>query len=169
MNAKGKLLTLDEVDRIGFEGYERFASGRGLIWSQTFPVLKKTWLIGSGANTFTFAYPQDNYPDMYYFSGSEMIATRPHCMYLQIAVESGVVSLIALVVFWAWYLLQSVGIYFKSKLETMTERVGFACFLAVFVYLVCGLTNDSMVTVAPVFWCIMGLGLATNRMVKEQK
>ncbi len=163
------LIKLDKIERIGFYGHERFASGRGFIWSQTLPLLKKHIFLGSGANTFVFEYPQENYVDMYYFSGSKTISSRPHCMYLQIAVESGVVSLIALVVFWAWYLLQSVGIYFKSKLETMTERVGFACFLAVFVYLVCGLTNDSMVTVAPVFWCILGLGLATNRMVKEEK
>lgn len=169
LNPYGKLIQLNEVERIGFYGHERFASGRGFLWSQTLPILKDTWLIGSGANAFTFAYPQENYKDMYFYFGGQVLTTRPHCMYLQIAVESGVVSLIALVVFWAWYLLQSVGIYFKSKLETMTERVGFACFLAVFVYLVCGLTNDSMVTVAPVFWCILGLGLATNRMVKEEK
>jgi len=167
LNRYYNLDTMEETNRIGFEGYERFASGRGFIWSQSLALLFDRILIGEGANCFVFAYPHHNYKDEVYYMGGNQVTTRPHNLYLQIGVENGLVALVALVVFWAWYLLQSVRIYFKSRFKTWTERIGFGCFLAVFVYLVCGLSNDSMITVSPTFWCILGIGLAANRLVKK--
>lgn len=169
LNPYGRAEQLTPVERIGFRGYEHFATNRGLIWSMTLPLLKERILIGSGNNTFAFIYPQNNYKDMYYYLDDTTITTRPHSMYLQIAVETGVLSLIALLVFFGGYLLQSLRIYWSCDFETWSERVGFACFLAVVTYLVCGLTNDSMITVAPVFWGICGIGLAANRRNKEMK
>jgi len=163
-----KLEILTDTERIGFKGYERFATGRGLIWSMTLPVVKDHIILGSGANTFAHVYPQNNYKDLLYYANSATITTRPHCMYLQIAVESGVVSLIALLTFFAWYLLQSIGLYWKSNFETGAEKTGVACMFAVLAYLVCALTNDSMIAVAPVFWCIIGLGVAVNQYVKHE-
>lgn len=169
VNEYGQWDTMDETKRIGFYGYERFASHRGFIWSQSIPLLFERIFLGEGANCFAFAYPQNNYKDMYYYVGGITPVTRPHNLYLQMGVEVGVIGLLAMIVFWAAYLLQSVKLYFKSTFSTWTERIGFGCFLAVFVYLVCGLSNDSMITIAPTFWCIMGVGLAANRLVKMQK
>lgn len=156
---------LEDIERFGFEGYEHFATERGLLWSMTLPLLKKYPVFGSGANTFVFACPQNNYKDLYYYTGAPTINTRPHSMYLQTAVESGVVSLFALLVFFGWYLIQSLKIYWCCEFSSLEQRVGFACFLAVTVYLICGLTNDSMITVAPVFWGILGIGMAVNRSI----
>ncbi len=167
LNPYNNLEKLVETRRFGFAGYERLASGRGLIWSQTLPLLKNRLLVGEGPNNFIHAYPQNNYKDIFFYSGSMQVVSRPHCMYLQIAVETGVLSLIALLVFWGWYLLQSVKIYFKSKLSAWSERIGFACFIATVAYLVCGLTNDSMITVAPLIWCIIGIGLGANKINRE--
>ncbi|MBE5950837.1 MAG: O-antigen ligase family protein [Lachnospiraceae bacterium] len=169
VNEYGQWDTMDETKRVGFYGYERFASYRGFIWSQSIPLLFERIFLGEGANCFAFAYPQNNYKDMYYYVGGITPVTRPHNLYLQMGVEVGVIGLLAMIVFWAVYLLESVKLYFKSTFATWTERIGFGCFLAVFVYLVCGLSNDSMITIAPTFWCIMGVGLAANRLVKIQK
>ena len=43
--------------------------------------------------------------------------------------------------------------------------VGFGLFAAVLVYLIAAVANDSNVCTAPVFWGILGLGLAVNRML----
>lgn len=169
VNEFGQWDTMDETKRIGFYGYERFASYRGMIWSQSLPLLFERIFLGEGANNFAFAYPQNNYKDMYYYVGSIIPVTRPHNLYLQMGVEVGVIGLLAMIVFWAAYLLDSLKTYFRCNFATWTERIGFGCFLAVFVYLVCGLSNDSMITVAPTFWCIMGVGLAANRLVKMQE
>ena len=166
INHFGKLEQLDSIQKIGLKGYESFASARGLIWSMTLPLLKDHIILGSGANTFVFEYPQNNYSDMYFYLGEAAVTTRPHSMYLQTATESGVLALLALCVFFGWYLLQTLRLNLTSDSSTLAGRVSFACFLAVAAYLVCGLTNDSMITVAPVFWGVLGLGLAANRLLE---
>lgn len=167
LNQYLKLEELHDVERIGFQGRESFATYRGLIWSMTFPVMKDTILLGTGADTFACYYPQNNYKDLYYYTGDATASTRPHSMYLKIAVESGVIALLALLVFFGWYMIQSLRLYWKTEFTSLSSRIGFACFLAVTVYLICGITNDSMITVAPVFWGILGIGIAANGMQKE--
>ena len=159
---------MQDVERAGFRGRESFATYRGLIWSMTLPLLKDTVLLGTGTDTFACYYPQNNYKDLYYYTGDVTASSRPHSLYLKVAVESGVVALLAMLVFFGWYLIQSLKIYWKGEFTSLSARVGFACFLAVTVYLVCGLTNDSMITVAPVFWGILGIGMAANRIIKSQ-
>ena len=44
-----------------FTSHESFASSRGYIWSRTIPLLKETLFIGTGADTFVIAFPQDDY------------------------------------------------------------------------------------------------------------
>lgn len=168
LNQYLKLEELEKIQRFGFEGYEHFITERGLIWSMTLPLLKDSLFLGSGANTFAFVYPQNNYKDLYYYTGDATASTRPHSMYLQVAIECGIPALIALLVFFSWYLLQSLRLYWKADFGTLSERAGLACFLAVMAYLICALTNDSMITVAPVFWSIAGMGVAVNGMVKKE-
>ena len=43
------------------------------------------------------------------------------------------------------------------------EIFGIGIMLGTFGYLVTGLANDSTVVVAPVYWCLLGVGMAVNR------
>ncbi|HMM70393.1 MAG TPA: hypothetical protein PKD08_07870 [Gudongella oleilytica] len=40
--------------------------------------------------------------------------------------------------------------------------------MSVIVYLFTGLTNDSIVSVAPVFWILLGSGMAVNYKLREE-
>lgn len=162
LNPYSHLEKLEDISRFGFEGYERLATNRGLLWSMALPLLKDTFFLGAGANNFIRIYPQNNYKDIYYYYEQMLTNTKPHNMYLQTAIETGVVSLIALLAFWGLYLVQSVRLYWNCRFDTLCKRLGFSCMLAVLVYLGCGLTNDSMISVAPIFWCTQGVGLAAN-------
>ena len=71
---------------------------------------------------------------------------------------------LALLVFLFWYLVQSVRIYRRVDLHESISWVGFGLFAAVLVYMFAGIVNDSNVCTAPVFWGMLGLGLAVNRM-----
>ena len=42
-----------------------------------------------------------------------------------------------------------------------------AVMVALFGYMVTGIANDSTVAVAPVFWGMLGFGMAVNRMVAD--
>ena len=39
--------------------------------------------------------------------------------------------------------------------------------LGVIGYLIAGISNDSCVTIAPIFWVLLGIGFAVNRINRE--
>lgn len=142
-------------------------SKRGHIWNNTIPLLGKHILIGSGANTYMLEYPQNDYigQEYIYANGYQV---KAHCWYLQQWVENGLVATLALVAFLGWYVIRSIRIYRRVDFHERISWVGFGLFSAVAVYLITALANDSNVCTAPVFWGILGLGLAVNRMLVEK-
>ena len=157
-----------EAESLFFDGYESFASARGYIWSRTMPLLKDAFFLGYGANTYAVTMPQNDYVARNQNGFQTQIITKPHNGYLQIAQQSGVVSLLCIVVFFGMYFGQSTKLYWKNNLKEAKAKIGFGLFLSVFAYLVMFLTNDSMIVIGPIFWALLGVGLAVNRMVKEE-
>ena len=64
-----------------------------------------------------------------------------------------------------WYIIRSVRIYRRVDLHEHLSWVGFGLFAAVLVYVIAAVANDSNVCTAPVFWGMLGLGMAVNRML----
>ena len=144
-------------------------SGRGYIWSKSIPILKETLILGSGPDTFAFMFPQYDYVSLIQNGWENLLITKPHNMYLQIAVQTGVLSLIAFLVFYLWYMLSSFKLYRRRTLVTLPERIGGAVFISSICFMIAGLVNDSTIGVSVVYWMLLGLGFACNRMVAEQK
>ncbi len=145
-------------------GYERLATGRGYIWGITIPVLKDYIIIGAGP---------DNYPVAMGLNGEDYarqlnagfygkICLRPHNYYLQMAMATGVLSLICVLVFYIIYIIGCFRKLFWRKLDTNSQRFAFFCMLAVVGFLGCGIANDSLVSVTPLFWTALGLGYTMN-------
>jgi hypothetical protein len=57
--------------------------------------------------------------------------------------------------------------YFKNNFNNYYSIVGVAILSGTLGYMISGITNDSSITVAPVFWVLIGLGLATNSLAKK--
>lgn len=167
-NAIGKLDDLVEIPSCGFENNQHFGDKRGYIWSRTIPLLKDYILIGSGPNTFTEVYPNNDYVGLNNMNYAGSTITKPHNMYLQTWVQTGLLSLIAYLALVFIYLIRSVRLYWRSSMESFTARVGAAIMISVFGYIVTGIANDSTVAVAPVFWGLLGVGLAVNRMASKE-
>lgn len=167
LNYAGKLVKYDGTSR-SYLFKEDAMSSRGHIWDMTIPFLGKHVFMGSGANTYMLEYPQDDYIGQKYIyaNGYEV---KAHCWYLQQWVETGLIGTIALLIFLMWYVVQSIRIYRRANLHESLSWVGFGLFAAVLVYLIAGIANDSNVCTAPVFWGMLGLGLATNRMISEKE
>lgn len=167
INAAGKIAKYEDVASSHIFN-EDAMSYRGHIWNHTIPLLKESILIGTGANTFMLAYPQDDYigQEYIYHNGFQV---KAHCWYLQQCVESGVVATLALLAFLGWYVIHSIRIYRRVDLHNRLSWVGFGFFAAVLVYLLAAFANDSNVCTAPVFWGMLGLGLAVNRMLVEKE
>jgi len=160
-----KLDSLEDIEAFGFEKNQYFGSRRGYIWSRTFPLLKKNILIGSGPNTFIFEFPNNDYVGKNKMDYAGVTVTKPHNMYLQTWVQTGLLSLIAFLLVFFLYFIKSLKLYWNRALETIPEKLGLAIMVSIFGYMVTGIANDSCVAVAPVFWGLLGLGYAVNKMV----
>jgi O-antigen ligase len=110
------------------------------IWSKTGPMLKETALIGHGPGTYAF----------YYQHPAGECISKPHNMYLQIWTGTGGISLLGFLVLTGAYLVKNIR---------RTDMTGVGIYGGVVAYLIAGLANDSVVSVAPVFWVLFGLGM----------
>lgn len=155
------------ADAVGFEKHQTMFSSRGYIWSRSIPLLKEHIFLGSGPDTFVFEFPQEDYLCMKRQGFEGQVMTKPHSWYLQVGVQTGVLSLLCLLVFYGWYAVWSVRLYAFRKLKTQKEAFGMAAFIASIGYMISGISNDSMVVTAPVFWCIIGLGVTANVLVNK--
>lgn len=150
--------------------YESFFTNRGYIWSRTIPLLKKYVLLGSGADTFTLVFPNDDFIGKYNNGFLAQTVTKPHCMYLQVSVQTGILSLVAMLAFYLWYFFSSCRIYFTRKLDSYPARVGLGIFIGTIGYMASAIVNDSTITVAPLFWAMMGTGICINqKLLKGQE
>lgn len=170
---KGKVVDLKPVETWGFKGNERLGSSRGYIWSRSIPLLKHTLFLGYGPDTFAAYFPQnDIIGKMYaYYGDMWQIVDKPHDLYLQIALNTGVISLLAVLMLFGLYIVRSFRIFVNNEFEDFLTQVGIAVFVAIIGYLGAAFFNDSIVSVAPVFWVLFGLGVSINHIIctREKK
>ena len=162
----GKLDKVVSAPSAIFTGYEMIATGRGYIWGRTIPLVKHYVFLGSGPDTFTMAFPQQDYLGFYNYEVGSNLITKPHNLYLQIAVQTGLFSLIAFLLFYIIYFISSIRIYIKGRFHSYYAQVGVAIFIGTIAYMVAGLTNDSSITTAPVFWTLISIGIVVNYKVR---
>lgn len=99
---------------------------------------------------------------------NNMFDVKPHCWYLQIWVENGLIALLLLLTFYICYFISSVKLYRKVNFTENVHKIGFAIFVGLLIYMIAALVNDSTVNVALVYWVSLGLGFAVNRIIAEK-
>ena len=150
LNPAGKLVKYEKVKQSNLFK-EDAMSFRGHIWNITI--------------TYLLERPQNDYFGQAYIYGFNNYDVKAHCWYLQQWVETGLFGTLALIGFLLWYIIRSVRIYRRVDLHEHLSWVGFGLFAAVLVYVIAAVANDSNVCTAPVFWGMLGLGMAVNRML----
>ncbi|MDD3148747.1 MAG: O-antigen ligase family protein, partial [Candidatus Riflebacteria bacterium] len=165
LNQFGKAVDVEEVEAFGFSGCQGLASNRGYIWSRTLPLLKKAIFVGYGPDTFAAHFPNHDYLGKLRVWGSGIFTMieKPHNLFLQVGINSGLISLLAILVLFAVYLYESICLYWRCCFCRASEIVGLGLMAAVVAYLVAAMFNDSIVGIAPVFWGVLGMGIAANR------
>jgi hypothetical protein len=166
----GVLGVTDHPSRLSImDGYDRFASSRGYIWSRSLPMLKNTFFIGYGPDMFTIKFPQRDYVGkINAYNNPSIIVDKPHNMYLQIGINTGFISLLALLSVYLMYFIDSMRLYYKRDLKTLLDYVGIGAFTGMMAYLGAAFFNDQIISVAPLFYVMVGLGIAINGIIKKQ-
>ncbi len=174
----GKLSLLDKfgnavdintpVESWGFKGVERLGSNRGYIWSRSIPLLKHNIILGAGPDCFVFGFPQNDVRSkLNYLGNPYVIIDKPHNMFLQIGINTGFISLLVMMALFVFYIVQTVKKVFKDKSQALNAiRIGIMA--GVVAYLVAAMTTDSVVSVAPVFWVLLGMGFGANVINPEE-
>lgn len=154
------LQELTEPESFGFEGLESFASNRGYIWSRSLPIFKDTFFVGHGPDTYALYFPQhDIRGKINYMQNPTVVVDKPHNWYIQMGINTGVISLLAMLVFLGWIVIKGTTLWFKQG-DDKLPALGSSIICGIVGYCIASLFNDSVVAVAPVFWLIVGFGLA---------
>ena len=82
--------------------------------------------------------------------------------------SEGVIALLAFLAVMVIYIVDSMKLYAVRKYYDKTQRLGAATCLGVIGYLFAGIFNDSVISVAPVFWIVLGVGVALNFMNRKE-
>jgi hypothetical protein len=81
---------------------------------------------------------------------------------MQIGINTGVISLIALISVWVLYIISSLKLYTKTTFNSLEKIVGASCLVSIIGYLAAAMFNDHIVSVSPLFWIILGIGISIS-------
>ena len=156
---------LDEIPQpaiTGLEGIYSFGTGRGYIWAQSLSILRDSIFVGGGNGTFAFRFRQNEIVGLLNTHGScKYVVDRPHNWYLQIACSDGIVALIAVLALFIYYALRFVKSFFaKEAQDNSIQLLDIGLFAGTVGFMLCGLINDSCITVNPMFWFFLGWAVA---------
>jgi len=153
----GKIfITIEESGDLlddGLTGHE--GSSRLIIWQKDLTILDDYFWIGSGVDTHAIVFPATPDELEKYFNNRTIMVDKAHNEYLQIAVTLGIPALLI-------YLMLLLLIYRKAinalKIAENNQILIILKLLAIITgYLVQALFNISVVSVAPIFWMLLGI------------
>ena len=154
----------------GFAGWERWGSNRGYIFSRTLPLVPQHILWGAGPDTFIYLFPHgDIAARAMLFGDPYLTVDKAHNMYLQHAVTTGLVSALALLALFVWFIVvnfialakgESTGYFFGLRLGVLGAVSAFA---------VSSLSTDSTVLSTTLFWILLGMGVALHEAEKKAR
>ncbi len=165
----GNLVSLDKVQAFGFENNLKFGTYRGYIWSRSLPMIKDTLLVGNGADTYCAYFPQNDYAGRYSIGWNRhIIVDKPHNWYIATAINTGLVSLLALFALFGIYFIGSLRLFLHRNYSIFLDYAGAGIFIGICGFLAAALVNDSSVSVMPLFYGLLGTGIAINMILRRQ-
>ena len=168
--AGGATTNIVNADRFQLlDGYERFASGRGYIWSRSIPLLKDNIVMGVGPDLYPTAFPQNDFSGRMNGFNERLVILFPHNMYLQMWINTGLVSVLALLGIVGLYAINALLLFYNKRFDSLTEFMALSTFIGVVAYMLAAVFNDQIISVAPMFYVLLGVGIGLNTMLKASQ
>ena len=164
-NLVGKTVSLSKVQHSSLIKDYAFASSRGRIWMSTIPMLSKYVLKGAGADCYTFAFPQNDYVTLYNTTKAvymHLVTDKAHNFYMQSWVNTGLISLLAWLTLVGYYLVGAAKQFRKRGFVEFSDFVNGGIFCGIIGVLFVAFFNDGSVNTMPMFYTMLGTGLAIN-------
>ena len=148
----------------GFQGRETWGSNRGYIWSRSFPLMPRRFLIGSGPDTFMNVFPvYDLVGTARTFGNPYTIPDKAHNLFIQTWITTGGISAIALFLLFGHYLLVSFISIVKSKGEPLfSYGIRLGLLVGISGFIMASMATDSTIGSTGVFFVLLGMGYGLN-------
>lgn len=146
------------ADRIEIlDGLEKVGNTRTYIWSRTVPMIMSHFAVGVGPDNFVKEFPQnDVLGKLVAYGTPRMVVDKPHNWFMQIAANTGVIGVIAVLALLLGMGRRVLAIGVENKPAMLIVPL----FTALVGYTAASLFNDSVISVAPLFWAMVGITFA---------
>lgn len=156
-------LDIQQPETLGFKGKERLGSSRGYIWSRSLPLLRNHMLLGAGPDMFMLEFPyNDFWGKLEFMSTPSDCVDKPHNTYLQFWINQGFLAFLAFILICGTYIVHCLKLYGFKKEYNGEDLFGLAFMCAIVGYLVASFFNDTTLSVTPLFFALLGSGMAYN-------
>lgn len=139
-------------------------SQRIFIWSRTLDYVFERPLLGSGPDTFEKVFKMSPEEAKFHFESESVYVDKAHNDYLQIIITMGFPALIIYLIFLTMVIFKSFSNIQKKQYDIYT-----ICLLSgTIAYIAQAFFNISVVSVAPLFWSVLGLLMGSNNINKNR-
>lgn len=133
-----------------------YLNGRVFVWANTISVLGDCWLLGHGPATTIFYLNQNDLPALLNIFSTYVLYNKPHSWYLQIAQDTGIVSLVMILGILVLFLVCGFRKCFGKQEKWDPFRTGLL--FSILAYVLMAFLNDSLIYHVPMFWFLLGIG-----------
>lgn len=134
-------------------------TGRTYIWKETLKLIWEKPVIGHGRDTFAYYFPQNDRNKIANLGTYDVIVSKPHNFYLDLAYGSGIPALLAFVTLVGFYLFYTAREKIKAARNGMAAYPT-ALFTFILAFLVQWMFNDSIIGTSVIFWILFGISVS---------
>lgn len=137
---------------------DHVGSSRMFIYRNSLPLMFERPLLGVGPDNFAEVFPQEDFQE---FKGNQrQIVDKAHSEYIQLGVTTGLPALFIYLFLISYILFKLKPESFKnidlSREEDQNRFVKSCLFFAIIGYVLQAVLNISVITVAPIYWTVLG-------------
>ena len=165
----GILIDMEEpILSFGFKNLEHWGSGRGFIWSRTFPLMPSKTIIGSGPDTFPSIFPNHDLIGGMRVYNTPTFIDKAHNIFLHIWISNGGIAAISLMFIIGFYLFTTFKSLIKHKESWESTGLKIGLITGVFSFLIASMSTDSTIPTTTVFLILLGMGYGLNYIRKQK-
>ncbi|MBN2557654.1 MAG: O-antigen ligase family protein [Clostridia bacterium] len=155
---------------VRFRGLETIASRRGYLWIVSAARFDEVIFAGAGPDNFLYWFEQnDIIGKLNMLHRAQILADKPHNWFIQIAVQTGLLSLAAFLALTGIYFVVSFkNLGFRRK-KSFYELLGTGLLAGTAGYMASSFFVDSTVGVTPIFYVLIGIGIVCNEAMQKAK